>query len=98
MITKSKIAVIAAIAALSFASPALAQSFDNDFGTGNEQPSYYDSHGGLHAGTPSAQLNFVANRGGMSAYASVGRSSFASESNAGGGSVGYNEMLKNDRW
>ena len=96
MITKSKIAVIAAIAALSFASPALAQSFDNDFGTGNELPSYYDSQGGLHGGMPSAQ--FVANRGGMSAYASVGRSGFASESNTGGGSVGYNEMLKNDQW
>ena len=38
MITKSKIAVNAAIEALSFASPALAQSFDNDFGTGNELP------------------------------------------------------------
>jgi hypothetical protein len=52
MITKSKIAVNAAIEALSFASPALAQSFDNDFGTGNELPSYYDSHGGVHAGMP----------------------------------------------
>ena len=50
MPTKSKIAVIAAVAALSFTSPALAQSYDNDWGTGNELPSYYDQNGALHAG------------------------------------------------
>ena len=50
MATKKKIAVIAAIAALSYASPALAQSFNRSDGTGNELPSYYDSQRGLHAG------------------------------------------------
>ena len=47
---KSKIIVIAAIAALSYAAPVFAQSFNRSDGTGNELPSYYDSNGGLHAG------------------------------------------------
>ena len=50
MVTKSKIVVIAVIAALSYAAPVFAQSFNRTEGTGNELPSYYDSNGGLHAG------------------------------------------------
>jgi hypothetical protein len=46
------IAAIAAIAALSYAAPVFAQSFNRSDGTGNELPSYYDSNGGLHAGIP----------------------------------------------
>jgi hypothetical protein len=100
MLTKSKIAVIAAIAALSCASPALAQSFDNDFGTGNELPSYYDSQGGLHAGNAHMQTQIATHRSGLNAFASIGRSSFSSDepSATGGGSVGYNEMLQQDQW
>ena len=100
MLTKSKIAVIAAIAALSFASPAFAQAFDNDYGTGNEQPTYYDSQGGLHLGYARAQSHVAVHRSGLNAFASVGRSGFASDepSSTGGGSVGYNEMLQNDQW
>jgi hypothetical protein len=97
MVTKSKIAVIAAIAALSCASPAFAQSFDSDFGTGNELPTYYDSNGGLHAGNAHMQRSQVAVH---RPFASVGRSGFASDepSSTGGGSLGYNEMLHNDQW
>ena len=100
MPTKSKIAVIAAVAALSFTSPALAQSYDNDWGTGNQLPSYYDSNGGLHAGNVRMQSQFAAHRSGLNAFASIGRSGFASDepSSTGGGSVGYNEMLQNDQW
>jgi hypothetical protein len=50
VVVKSKIVVIAAIAALSYAAPVFAQSFNRTDGTGNELPSYYDSNGGLHAG------------------------------------------------
>ena len=50
MVTKSKIVVIAVIAASSYAAPVFAQSFNRTEGTGNELPSYYDSNGGLHAG------------------------------------------------
>jgi hypothetical protein len=100
MVTKSKIAVFAAIAALSCASPAFAQSFDSDFGTGNELPSYYDQSGALHAGNAHMQSQVAVHRSGLSAFASIGRSGFASDepSNTGGGSVGYNEMLQNDQW
>jgi hypothetical protein len=98
MLTKSKIAVIAAVAALSCASPALAQSFNRSDGTGNELPSYYDSQGGLHAGSVHMQSHIAVHRSGLNAFASVGRSGFASDepSSTGGGSVGYNEMLQND--
>jgi hypothetical protein len=48
VVAKSKIVVIAAIAALSYAAPVFAQSFNRTEGTGNELP--YDSNGGPHAG------------------------------------------------
>src|SRR6266478_3764167 len=100
MVTKSKIAVIAAIAALSFASPAFAQSFNGSDGTGNELPSYYDHNGGLHAGIAPQQTQTAARRSGLNAFASVGRGVSNSDSPAatGGGSIGYNEMLQNDQW
>jgi hypothetical protein len=100
MVTKSKIAVIAAIAALSCASPVLAQSFDSDFGTGNQLPSYYDQSGALHAGNVQQHGQVAVHRSGLNAFASVGRAGFASDdpSNTGGGSIGYNEMLQNDQW
>jgi hypothetical protein len=50
VVTKSKIVVIAVIAASSYAAPAFAQSFNRTEGTGNDLPSYYDSNGGLHSG------------------------------------------------
>ena len=50
MVTKPKFVVIATIAALSYAKPVFAQSFNRTEGTGNELPSYYDSNGGLHVG------------------------------------------------
>ena len=100
MVTKSKITVIAAVLALISASPALAQSFNRSDGTGNELPSYYDSQGGLHAGNAHMQSQIAVHRSGLNAFASVGRSGFASDepSNTGGGSIGYNEMLQNDQW
>lgn len=80
MVTKRKIAVIAAIAALSYASPAFAQSFNRSDGTGNELPSYYDSQGGLHAGIVSEQKQIVAaHRSGLNAFARIGRPDFSSE-------------------
>ena len=98
---KKKIAVIVALAALSCASPALAQSFNRSDGTGNELPSYYDSQRGLHAGIASERKRIVAaHRSGLNAFARIGRSDFSSDTPAstGGGGVGYNEMLQNDQW
>ena len=65
MVTKSKIVVIATIAALSYAGPVFAQSFNRTEGTGNELSSYYDSNGGLHAGIAPQ------NTRGLYAFASV---------------------------
>jgi hypothetical protein len=100
MVTKSKIAMIAAVLGLISASPALAQSFNRADGSGNELPSYYDSQGGLHAGIPSEQKQIVAHRSGLSAFASVSRAASSADipANTGGGSIGYNEMLQNDQW
>jgi hypothetical protein len=100
MVTKSKIAIVAAVLGSISISPALAQSFNRSDGTGNELPSYYDSQGGLHAGMPSEQPQIVAHRSGLSAFASVSRGVSSSDTpvNTGGGSIGYNEMLKNDQW
>ena len=98
MVTKPKIALIVAVATLSFASPALAQSYDNDWATGNELPTY--STGGLHAGSVHMQSHIGFRRSGLNAFARVGRPGFTSDepSSTGGGSVGYNEMLQNDQW
>ena len=89
MFTKSKIAVIAAALGLLSASPALAQAFDNDYGTGNEVPTYYDSQGGLHMGNAPAQSQVAVHRSGLNAFASIGGAGFASDapSSTGGGSV-----------
>jgi hypothetical protein len=72
VVTKSKIVVLAVIAASSYAAPVFAQSFNRTEGTGNELPSYYDSNGGLHAGiTPQ-------NTRGLYAFASVRHAIFGS--------------------
>src|SRR5690348_10595676 len=92
MVTKSKIAVIAAVLGMVSASPAHAPE-----GTGNSLPMYYDSQGGEHCGRlaactgiPTQQIQIAGDRGGLNAFASIGRSGFASDepSNTGGGSVG----------
>lgn len=61
MVTKSKIAVAAATAAFSLASPAFAQAFDPTQGTGNVLPSYYGQSGALQAGI--ARYNQIAPSG-----------------------------------
>jgi hypothetical protein len=97
MLTKSKIAVIAAVLGTVSLSPAFAQSFNRPEGTGNSLPSDYDSQGGLHCdrlaactGIPPQQIQIAADRSGLNAFASIGHSGFASDepSNTGGGSVG----------
>jgi hypothetical protein len=89
MVTKSKIAVIAAVLGMVSASPALAQSF-------NALPMSYDSQGGEHCdrlaactGIPPQQIQIAAHRSGLNAFASIGRAGFASDapSSTGGGIV-----------
>ena len=97
MLTKSKIAVIAAVLGMVSASPAFAQSYNRTEGSGNSLPSYYDSQGGQHCGRlaactgiPPQQIQIAARRSGLNAFASIGRAGFASDapSSTGGGSVG----------
>jgi hypothetical protein len=74
-----------------FATPAFAQSFDPDTGTGNVLAF---SH------TPTAHQNgkIAGGRRGLHSFAMVpsSRSDFDSENSqaTGGGSIGYNEMLR----
>jgi hypothetical protein len=73
MLQKTKMAIIAAVAASSFAAPTFAQSFARSWGTGNEQPAYYDSEGSLHVGFPPTHEQAAAARNGLYAYAKTTR-------------------------
>ena len=109
MISKWKIATVAAMMAAGIASPAFAQAFTPSYGTGNTMPTYYDSSGALHLGaapqqTPATvhqQHQLAARQNGLNAFAMVpgvgGSSPFSPEAN-GGGSLGYNENLRTDNW
>jgi hypothetical protein len=100
MTNKSKLAIAAVIAALSIASPALAQSYDPSAGTGNVLPFAYGAGGVKQRWTalPPANAEVAVHRNGLGAYARVPRAPRAdvNPSNpalSGGGSTGYNEML-----
>ena len=101
MMIISKFALITAIAAAGIASPALAQSFDPEAGSGNVA-------GFSYAPTPAPNDEFAvrqsshaktaARQNGLHAFASVPGTSWNSGSNdpavTGGGSAGYNQMLQ----
>ncbi len=94
-----KRAILAAVMALGIATPAFAQSFDGDWGTGNVLPFRYQtvaSEGGQAIAHPSRRIH-VARRSGLDAYAMVaGRQtvSVAGAAATGGASAGYEQMLK----
>jgi hypothetical protein len=62
MTHKSKLALIAALVAVSATSPAFAQSFNPRDGTGNELPLQYQSDGGRNAWVVAPQNDQVAAR------------------------------------
>jgi hypothetical protein len=82
--------IAATIVALSIASPAFAQSFDPDCGTCNVVP---------FAEAPLAREGGTIVLRGEHSYASDPRGAIRNETygqdNTGGGSPGYNEMLRN---
>ena len=101
MTTISRMALIAAIAAAGIASPALAQSFDPEAGSGNVLGfSYAPSavQNDEFAVRQSSHAKTVARQNGLHAFASVPGTSPNSGSNdpasTGGGSAGYNQMLQ----
>jgi hypothetical protein len=62
MMIKSKLTVIATVAAISLASPAFAQSFNKGDGTGNELPFAYGPDGAKPAWTVAPQNEQIAVR------------------------------------
>jgi hypothetical protein len=101
MMAISKLALIAAIAAASIASPALAQSFDPEAGSGNVVPFSYGPNPVQRdavAVRQSNQRKIAARQNGLHAFAMVPRGTAGGNANdpalTGGGSAGYNEMLE----
>ena len=106
MTVKSKLALIAAVAAVIFASPALAQTINGGDETGNDSPYSYQpaaSNAAVHhAGARAARRN------GLDAYAMERRLHANSAPRTrmpvdpddpaltGGGSIGYNELLQQE--
>ena len=86
---KKLLTTIAALTA--FATPTFAQSFDADAGTGNVLPF-------AHTSTAAHDHKIVARQNRLHAFAMVprGGSAFNSDSpaNTGGGSEGYNQLLR----
>ena len=93
MINKAKLALIAAVAAVSFASPALAQTINGGDETGNASPySYQPAASDAAVGHAGAR---AARRNGLDARA---RMPVDSDDPAltGGGGIGYNELLQQE--
>ena len=71
MVNTSKLALIAVLAALSVASPAMAQSFNKGDGTGNELPFAYGPNGTKPAWTVAPQNEQIAARQGNAGKVAV---------------------------
>jgi len=101
MTTISKLALIAAIAGAGIASPAWAQSFDPEAGSGNVAPFGYApiaAQSNTAAVRQQTQGKVAARLNGLHAFAMVPRGAAGGNANdpalSGGGSAGYNQMLQ----
>jgi len=101
MTTISRLALIAAIAVAGIASPALAQSFDPEAGSGNVGGFSYaptPAQNDEFAVRQSSHAKTAARQNGLHAFARVPGTSPNSGSSdpafTGGGSAGYNQMLQ----
>jgi len=99
MIRISRLAIMAAVAAV-IATPAFAQSFDPEVGTGNLLPLGYApsvAQTGKIADQQGSHGRMTARQSGLHAFAMVPGTSSGFDANApavtGGGSIGYNQML-----
>jgi len=100
MISISRLALVAVVT-VGIASPALAQSFDPDVGTGNIVSSF--SYGPASAPAivkhnrvvmhQTRRQTVASGRSGLNAFARVPRSVY-DPALTGGGSVGYNELIR----
>lgn len=85
MSINSKLILVATLLAAGVASPALAQSFVPEAGTGN-----------IVAGNPAPAVQPITQRSGLQAYAMVPDRAAATSNasgNTGAGSTGYNDLL-----
>ena len=100
MTNKSKLTLVIAVAAAAIASPAFAQSFDPDIGTGNNTSFAYEPaiQQGTIAVRQDGHEHGVAGRSGLNAFAMVPGGQAGANSNdpavTGGGSLGYNKLLE----
>jgi hypothetical protein len=101
MMSISKLALFAAIAAAGIASPALAQSFDPEAGSGNVAPFSYapiTTQNDTVAVRQISRGKIAARQDGLHAFAMVPRGAADGHANdpalTGGGSAGYNQMLQ----
>ena len=101
MTTISKLALIAVVAVAGIASPALAQSFDPEAGSGNVLAFSYGPTGAQTdtvAARPANPGKVAARQNGLHAFAMVPRGAADGNSNdpalTGGGSAGYNQMIQ----
>jgi hypothetical protein len=104
MIRKTTLALVAALAVTSFASPVFAQSYNPADGTGNVLPFAYGA-GGIKqrsvavrpAGQTAGPQRQIAGGNGYNSFAFIPSGNSASNANSpqdtGGGSAGYNAML-----
>jgi hypothetical protein len=97
----SKFALIAAIAAVGIASPASAQSFDPEAGSGNVVPFSYapvPAPNDQVAVRQTSHAKVAGRQNGLRAFARVPGGAAGGDANdpalTGGGSAGYNEMLQ----
>src|ERR1700682_944559 len=97
----SKFTLIAALAAAGIASPALAQSFDPEAGSGNVAGFSYaptPAQNDQYVVGQSSRARTATRQNGLHAFASVPGASSNSGSydpaSTGGGSAGYNQMLQ----
>jgi hypothetical protein len=96
----STLAVIATVAAVGIASPALAQSFDPEAGSGNVVPFSYAPIAAQNDSVAVRQSSHanVARHNGLHAFARIPGGSADGNANdptlTGGGSAGYNQMLQ----
>jgi hypothetical protein len=100
---RDELNVEAVVAAFGFASPAFAQAFNPNDGTGILLRAVYGSRGGLHTGPVAQQNKQVAgHQSGLNGFAQTPSPSGTSPSHrynpslTGGGTDGYNSMYSQD--
>jgi hypothetical protein len=99
MITKSKLALIAAIAVMTVTSSAFAQSYDPSVGTGNVLPFIYGPGAAKQrsVAVPPQNDQIAAGRSGLHAFARVPRGE-RSDDDYNPATSGYDHGIETRRW